>query len=576
MAKDHTTIRLLNTLLNVSKVIRWWGPSDYQTITMEGVSEDRYESIIQEALPIVKEWVRFIDTECDAFHFSGASGPNGKALVSSLWEAHLLPETLIDEIRILGGEWLHSHLLATRSIVAPLIPEIVSKYKLRFGVIRRLHHRLDFEGKRRPIAIFDYWSQAALKGVHDSVFRLLRKLPSDMTFDQGRFARGDLTGPYFCYDLHAATDRFPVSFQERVIAQLTDVDRARAWRAILTNYQFLTPEGQLVKYQVGQPMGGFSSWAVFSLCHHLVVQVAARRCGLHKFWDYWLLGDDIVIRNKDVASQYLGLLHDLGVEVSLDKSMVSEDTFEFAKRLFHNGEEVSGLSINALELAKGRFVDLWAYFKSAEDKGWRLPETARYGHIKELITLMGKPRSYASRSAFKMRVLDTLYTVIRTHPEGGDLTRPLLADMGLDMGCNRERYSLEFLLECTAALKVQGIQESLMAVTKEVNVFIQELATLAAGQVDLTSENIQSLPPVGAFLAKGEVLQRDAMTVEDLARSQDWIGFLRSGVELVPDPRRTITRMTSADRVRASQSISSRLISLVREESRLRERELSG
>jgi len=80
-------------------------------------------------------------------------------------------------------------------------------------------------------------------------------------------------------------------------------------------------------------MGAYSSWAAFSLNHHFTVQWAAHRAGVKTpFLDYRLLGDDIVIRNDDVAKHYLELMDLLGVEISSAKTLVSENSFEFAKR----------------------------------------------------------------------------------------------------------------------------------------------------------------------------------------------------------------------------------------------------
>jgi len=44
------------------------------------------------------------------------------------------------------------------------------------------------------------------------------------------------------------------------------------------------------------------------------------------------LGDDIVIKNDNVAQTYIKVLTKLGVEVSSHKTHVSKDTYEFAKR----------------------------------------------------------------------------------------------------------------------------------------------------------------------------------------------------------------------------------------------------
>lgn len=85
-------------------------------------------------------------------------------------------------------------------------------------------------------------------------------------------------------------------------------------------------------YSVGQPMGAYSSWAAFALTHHVVVQWAAYKCGHTNFKDYILLGDDIVIKNNDVALKYISLMRKWGVDISINKTHVSKHTYEFAKR----------------------------------------------------------------------------------------------------------------------------------------------------------------------------------------------------------------------------------------------------
>jgi hypothetical protein len=70
----------------------------------------------------------------------------------------------------------------------------------------------------------------------------------------------------------------------------------------MVNLPFVTPEGDSISYNTGQPMGAFSSWPMFALSHHLVVQLAAYRAS-HKlpFTNYMLLGDDIVLGTGRVA-----------------------------------------------------------------------------------------------------------------------------------------------------------------------------------------------------------------------------------------------------------------------------------
>lgn len=52
---------------------------------------------------------------------------------------------------------------------------------------RRIVGIPDREGKTRAVAILDYWSQTALRPVHDLLFRVLRTIPQDVTFAQESF-----------------------------------------------------------------------------------------------------------------------------------------------------------------------------------------------------------------------------------------------------------------------------------------------------------------------------------------------------------------------------------------------------
>jgi len=96
-------------------------------------------------------------------------------------------------------------------------------------------------------------------------------------------------------------------------------------------------------------MGAYSSWTTFAISHHAIVRLCAKRAGYPITWDkYVLLGDDIVLTDEHVAKEYMTLLDVLGVKVSETKTHVSNDTYEFAKRWIHFGEEVTGAPLGSL------------------------------------------------------------------------------------------------------------------------------------------------------------------------------------------------------------------------------------
>lgn len=209
-------------------------------------------------------------------------------------------------------------------------------------------------GKVRVFAIVDYWTQCALKPLHDFVFEVLRSIPQDGTFHQERPVRELLKkapkgAVFHSFDLSAATDRCPVALQELVVAVMYGATYAAAWKDILIGRDYHVPKarkepGRLprtVRYAVGQPMGAYSSWAVFALTHHAIVQFAAYLSG-HKGWFklYALLGDDIVIADVKVANRYKRICKWLGMGIGISKSMVNDNlSCEFAKKVFVQGKD---------------------------------------------------------------------------------------------------------------------------------------------------------------------------------------------------------------------------------------------
>jgi hypothetical protein len=215
----------------------------------------------------------------------------------------------------------------------------------------------DPEGKRRIIAMLDYVSQFFLRKIHQVLLKCLEKIPEDRTFTQN--PRGpwsiDSKEPFYSLDLTAATDRFPVFLQMKVLSILFDnFHFARIWKEILIKREFSLNSLTLdsVSYSVGQPMGAYSSWAAFTLTHHIVVAWAAHLCGFDNFSQYIILGDDIVIRNHKVAKKYIGIMMKLGVDVSHMKTHISKNRYEFAKRWidFRNGQyvELTGLPLKGI------------------------------------------------------------------------------------------------------------------------------------------------------------------------------------------------------------------------------------
>lgn len=90
-----------------------------------------------------------------------------------------------------------------------------------------------------------------------------------------------------------------------------------------------------LKYTVGQPMGAYSSFAMLALTNHVIMWCAYKQSTGETFdlesKAYGILGDDVVIRDQQLATSYIWLMNTvLGVEINPIKGF-SGKLIEFAK-----------------------------------------------------------------------------------------------------------------------------------------------------------------------------------------------------------------------------------------------------
>jgi hypothetical protein len=233
-------------------------------------------------------------------------------------------------------------------------------------------------GKVRAFAMVPGWFQLLLKPIHDMLFEILRNIRQDGTFDQLRPLKGHYPKYKEAYslDLTAATDRLPIKIQVALLGEIIgDKTIAIAWGYLLTGIDYSLNSFKyalnlVVQYAVGQPMGALSSWPSLAITHHLLVQVSSWKAAVVPvgvwFKDYAVLGDDLVIFNKAVAEEYLKLLRGLGMEVGLHKSLLCRAgsgnvVIEFAKRIFHNGIDVSPVRVTEFLAALFEWPRLLAF-----------------------------------------------------------------------------------------------------------------------------------------------------------------------------------------------------------------------
>jgi len=287
----------------------------------------------------------------ERFHLSTKKGPSAQHAVQSwLTDFISIPDSLKGDIAVVGGNRLLQKMRDLRTHLVDFIKVFKPK---KSGVFRRIEAISDSEGKSRVVAILDYWSQTALKPLHSYLFRILEKIPQDVTFDQGSFVnktlKWDRKEEWFSVDLSKATDRFPIKLISQVLRGALTDKYVDAWERIMVGYKFHNRLGDDVSYAVGNPMGAYSSWGSFALSHHFVMYRVARELG--RPWSalpYVVLGDDVLIGDHRVGQKYLTLIKELGLDVSPDKTYVSKSICEFAKRYLREGREITPFPISSV------------------------------------------------------------------------------------------------------------------------------------------------------------------------------------------------------------------------------------
>lgn len=334
------------TLMTLSRTIVYKGTPDYSSITnpFKGTSMTIDQSF-------VKTFVKDFDLFAERGQFSNKSflltikaGPLGHSLLTSLKHYMLYSGLHLQHMIVVGGPQLMNHIRDLKLYFKDKITMDYDKSKL---TNRKLSIVYDPEAKARIIGIVDYLTQVILQPFSQQVFDHLRKLEQDRTFTQNPYISKVPGNMFHSLDLSSATDRFPIEVQKQLITEMVDKQFAYSWSRLMIAEPFLAPNGDRLQYAVGQPMGARSSWAVFTLSHHMVVQYAAFQVGLYPFKDYILLGDDIVIANDKVAVKYREIMEQLGVDISSFKTHTSENTYEFAKRWFQDGVEITGIPLNS-------------------------------------------------------------------------------------------------------------------------------------------------------------------------------------------------------------------------------------
>lgn len=320
-------------------------------------------------------------------HISGKRGPNGPALSCSA-------------VDFIGLRDESPHLYSSITKMAELtsnqkLLDILSAFEDENGIDlvergkvpiidSKLSLKQESGGKNRVFAIGDWFSQTALKGIHQYIFNILNKMPEDGTSDHNvtaikskewcKVVNQKLTDLPHSVDLTTATDCVPSLLQREIVTKMFGKDIGNHWYILMTkrNFQKINSYDK-ISYTTGQPMGLLSSWALLALWHHVILQSILRVLRIPRtdstygFVNYLIIGDDVAMRGNRVYTLYNNVVLrwlnipaselkgftpktlDLNINPIKPNDPYHRETnelvaVEIAKRIFVNGFEITPVS----------------------------------------------------------------------------------------------------------------------------------------------------------------------------------------------------------------------------------------
>lgn len=267
-----------------------------------------------------------------------------------------------------------------------------------------IHFLQEQGGKLRSVASPFLVHQLALRPFGKSLYELVESLPWDCTHDQSLpvpVLQNHLKGNKMVYsiDLSSATDYFPLSIQLTVLKALyghisdiqlfEDISRSD-WRSELGT----------LKWHRGQPLGLYPSFASFTLTHGILLWYLN---GCQHKNDFFVLGDDVVILNKDLYEAYIKILDQMGCPWSREKSISSDKLCEFAGKIVTSTMVLPQYKWR--EMSNDNFLDICRQLGTRSRSLLNTRQRRIFDRVKHCCLPLGLNFSFPGSNLKKMQVL---------------------------------------------------------------------------------------------------------------------------------------------------------------------------
>lgn len=212
--------------------------------------------------------------------------------------------------------------------------------------------------KLRAVANPNRVYQVALQPLGDSILRTLKDLPWDCTHDQSLGFPAiqqhlQQKKRVHCLDLTGATDYFPLRLQISLLRALfvgLDEDISLFEEISKSAWDF---QDTTIRWTKGQPLGLYPSFGSFALTHGCLLFFLNNYSHNN---DFFVLGDDVIILNDQLALRYVQALKELECPISEVKSVTSTIMAEFGGKLIFS--DYIEPQLKWRQLSDDNFIDI--------------------------------------------------------------------------------------------------------------------------------------------------------------------------------------------------------------------------
>jgi hypothetical protein len=314
-----------------------------------------------------------------------------------------------------GWKYWELYAPVTKSILGPLDqpPMKIPDELMYSGEV----HLLQEAGmKMRAIASPYRIHQLALKPLGDAIYRIIKYLKWDCTFDQTKsipYIQDALRAGKTVHsvDLSGATDYFPLELQSLVLREIfgdvldislfEEISRSR-WKSEIGDIQ----------WKRGQPLGLYPSFGAFTLTHGLLLYYLLGKKYENEFF---VVGDDVVIIDDDLYKRYINILDIMSCPWSPSKSISSNSLAEFAGKIVLDDRVIP--SYKWRKISNKNFLDICRNLGPRSRSLLSRRQRAVFDVVKHLLPPLGLNYSYPGSNLTKM-VIETDSVLSRIQERG--------------------------------------------------------------------------------------------------------------------------------------------------------------